>query len=434
MSNEIELKEKIINNNNDIISLDLLNFYRDQVNQFEDERQNIMKRFGDIDVAYETLHKLKWELHVKEEEVSELQDSLSNANCYLFDEREQVLKLQAENDQLKMEQMEDRRRIQHLLALTQPVKQEVTFFKDCRPGKITEMPVTINKNDKKKSGPSYNRILRTIYMPSERTDELILRIESLQNQLEETQKVNEERIVSIVEDKKVREEELKQQINRLLEKEMANEEDLRKVQKILQKTTKDLLEERIEFQKKERKYNEQILLLTQEKEGIETELNEKDRVYNVQIECIKERLERESELLTSHIKDELISKDEDINVIKLQYEKSQQLANKKLNEYENEIRKWKKKYIQLNKQRNLEFEGYNTDLQYLQSQCDMITEACAKKGIYIPSKYNGKMKNTKSKNIETNKKKIESRINKLKTKIINNNKENESYTTNTISK
>ena len=43
----------------------------------------------------------------------------------LFDEREQVLKLQAENDQLLIQEMEDRKRIQHLLALTQPVTQEV---------------------------------------------------------------------------------------------------------------------------------------------------------------------------------------------------------------------------------------------------------------------------------------------------------------------
>ena len=38
---------------------------------------------------------------------------------------DQVLKLQAENDQLKIQELEDRRRIQHLLALTQPVTQEV---------------------------------------------------------------------------------------------------------------------------------------------------------------------------------------------------------------------------------------------------------------------------------------------------------------------
>lgn len=84
-------------------------------------------------------------------QIAELQKALSDANVYLYDEREQVrhnsvfhthtmqpiqprthtltacqvLKLQAENDQLKIQELEDRRRIQHLLALTQPVTQEV---------------------------------------------------------------------------------------------------------------------------------------------------------------------------------------------------------------------------------------------------------------------------------------------------------------------
>lgn len=41
----------------------------------------------------------------------------------------QLLKLQAENDDLKAQELEDRRRIQHLLALTQPVGHETTFFR-----------------------------------------------------------------------------------------------------------------------------------------------------------------------------------------------------------------------------------------------------------------------------------------------------------------
>ncbi len=44
----------------------------------------------------------------------------------------QILKLQAENDSLKIQEIEDRRRIQHLLALTQPVAQEVCFASSLR--------------------------------------------------------------------------------------------------------------------------------------------------------------------------------------------------------------------------------------------------------------------------------------------------------------
>lgn len=34
--------------------------------------------------------------------------------------------------------MEDRQRLEHLLALTQPINQEVTYFRECRPEKLTK--------------------------------------------------------------------------------------------------------------------------------------------------------------------------------------------------------------------------------------------------------------------------------------------------------
>ena len=42
-----------------------------------------------------------------------------------------------------VQELEDRKRIQHLLALTQPVTQEVTYFRDCRPHSITRATVPL---------------------------------------------------------------------------------------------------------------------------------------------------------------------------------------------------------------------------------------------------------------------------------------------------
>ena len=79
---------------------------------------------------------------MRQEEITELQNALSDANVHLFKEREQALQLLAENDQLKIQEIEDRRKIQHLLALTKPVAQEVTFYRDCRPNKVTKFSAT----------------------------------------------------------------------------------------------------------------------------------------------------------------------------------------------------------------------------------------------------------------------------------------------------
>lgn len=53
--------------------------------------------------------------------------ALSDAHTHLFEERQRLLDIQAENDELKLQELEDRKRIQHLLALTEPVEQEITY-------------------------------------------------------------------------------------------------------------------------------------------------------------------------------------------------------------------------------------------------------------------------------------------------------------------
>ncbi len=47
-----------------------------------------------------------------------------------------MLRLFAENDRLKIRELEDRKRMQHLLTLTQPVNGETTYFLTEPPAKV----------------------------------------------------------------------------------------------------------------------------------------------------------------------------------------------------------------------------------------------------------------------------------------------------------
>lgn len=80
-----------------------------------------------MQIGAQDIHKLRWELKNRSEEVEVLQKALQDAKLYLYDEREQVIKLTHENENLKQQEVEDRRRIQELLALTQPASEEVRF-------------------------------------------------------------------------------------------------------------------------------------------------------------------------------------------------------------------------------------------------------------------------------------------------------------------
>ena len=105
---------------------ELLRFYRSKVASFEAERIEQLRRLGDAEAQNAELHRLRWEARAREEEIAELQRALSDSRLYLFDEREHALKLAAENDGLKSQEVEDRRKIAHLLSITEPLTHEVS--------------------------------------------------------------------------------------------------------------------------------------------------------------------------------------------------------------------------------------------------------------------------------------------------------------------
>ena len=61
---------------------------------------------------------------------------------FLFQEREHVLRLYAENDRLKIKELEDRKTIQHLLSLACPLNAETTYFLKNNPAKVSSGFVT----------------------------------------------------------------------------------------------------------------------------------------------------------------------------------------------------------------------------------------------------------------------------------------------------
>ena len=98
----------------------LLQFYRERVKAFDEERDDVARRLAAVEASAKETHRVEWDLRIRREEIGELQRALSDAHLYLHDERQLVLKMQAETDRLKVQQLEDRQRIQQLLAMTRP--------------------------------------------------------------------------------------------------------------------------------------------------------------------------------------------------------------------------------------------------------------------------------------------------------------------------
>lgn len=83
-------------------SRELLEYYRKKIGEYDTEKEEIIKKLDLFKQTLEDQHNLQFELRQKDDEISELQKAVSDMQVFLFQEREQVLKLYSENDRLKV--------------------------------------------------------------------------------------------------------------------------------------------------------------------------------------------------------------------------------------------------------------------------------------------------------------------------------------------
>ena len=108
-------------------SRQLLEFYRKKIAEYDDEHADMFDKINNIEQLCDNQQKSEAELRNRETEITNLQKALSDLQSYLLEERDHVLKLYAENDRLKINQLDDRRKIAHLLALAGPAAEECSY-------------------------------------------------------------------------------------------------------------------------------------------------------------------------------------------------------------------------------------------------------------------------------------------------------------------
>ena len=265
----------------------MVNFLQSRMSKYESEREAILDRVDALVESRGEEHALLFELRRASDEVHELQRALSDAHAFLFEERGRLLSLRAENDELKVQELEDRARIQHLLRLTAPFEEEVNFERGMRPESMLTRPASsssgtatsasamisdsykggsasaaaTHKRKQKSQGAAAivkpgetsgssptatttERIMRTIYLPTANTDTLILRIESLQAQLMEQKAFADERTTALLEDRRIRERDAAEAHDRMAARADDLTNRLSTTEALLQRVTRDLLDER----------------------------------------------------------------------------------------------------------------------------------------------------------------------------------------------
>ena len=105
------------------LSQDLLQYYKQKIESWSIEYQNLLSKIDSNSVGDEEHHKLEWNLFSIQNDVKLLQLKLSQSTQALFEERRHVLRALADNDLLKVQELQDRVKIRYLLAII-----DVSFF------------------------------------------------------------------------------------------------------------------------------------------------------------------------------------------------------------------------------------------------------------------------------------------------------------------
>lgn len=399
-------------------AMDLLAFYRQRCEEFHAEREQMLAHLAQIEVSKEEMHRLKWELKTKNEEVAELELALKRANTDLFESKAKVIDLQAENESQKLQEQDDRRKIQHLLALTQPIMEQVTFVRDCRPGTRTMYPsgrsptpmtypypstMHIGSEEMEQkvkehqfgfavrgNAPSLNtliksvppnKVLRTIYMPNEQTAALTAAIETLQKQLESHQQLAESRIQALLDG--FAEEKAKMLLHQqhVEEKSIQLEKQVEKTTRILTQTTKDYLVLRHKAQEAERLAHEEIFQIKQTCEELATEKTKLAEKVQEEAHEVRAAARAEGNQSVQEFRNQAFLRERDLHILKEQYAAMQEACSKRIQDLQVRLTNLRNRYRSLDKRRAMEMEGFTRDLAGLKRHLQKLEVILYGKGL-----------------------------------------------------
>lgn len=384
-------------------SRELLEYYRKKIAEFDEEHEDLMKRLEQYKSTYEEQHKLQWEMRQREEEIAELQKALSDMQVFLYQEREHVLRLYSENDRLKIRELEDRKKIQQLLALVGTCSGEVTYFHKEPPNKVTIPQRTIQSGDPherrdqrqcraggkratlKSSAKENARVL-------EKADDqtLLLQIEALQAQLEEQTRLSKEQVESFLDDRRIRMEEAQVQHQRDQDKVKDLTEKLNKTQKLLYESTRDFLQLKFEGRANEKSWmaekdrllrqldrcRDQLAVADNPEREREHELeimrlSQADRTvrtsHSEEVKSLKEQL-AQAHRLSDMYREQCVTLEDDLARIREEGDVGREIFKERSDKVAKRLQLMTQRYESLEKRRNMEVEGFKTDIKLLRQR------------------------------------------------------------------
>ncbi|NXE42720.1 CCD77 protein, partial [Ptilorrhoa leucosticta] len=390
-------------------SHELLEYYRKKIADFDEEHEELVKRLEKYKQTYDEQHQLQWEVRHLEEETAELQKALSDMQVFLFQEKEQVLRLYSENDRLKLRELEDRKRIQQLLALLGTDDGEVTYFHKEPPhkakhtqyvmlGKVLQVhwktfpyfcsisSIGMERNTSKPTAKGEKPESPERYKRDDET--LLLQVKALQAQIEEQTQLAKEQVEALLEDRRIQMEEAEVRHRRDQEKIKTVTEKLHKTQNLLYESTRDFLQlkfdaranekawmaEKDSLLRKLRKDLDHLVFSTESGKKKQRELKKMiqeddgaSKLHSREIKLLQDKLMQEKHL--SHMyREQCVSLEGEVARIREERDAGKELFKERSEKMGKRLKLMTQRCEALEKRRSMEVEGFKNDIKQLQQK------------------------------------------------------------------
>ncbi|KAJ8302370.1 hypothetical protein KUTeg_021357 [Tegillarca granosa] len=349
-------------------SRELLEYYRKKIAEYDEEHDQMVSKLEDYKITYEEQHKLQWELRQREEEIVELQKALSDMQVYLFQEREHVLRLYSENDRLK-----------------EPPAKAIVEQKNNKRPQSAAVDSRQNKGVKKKQLPLSDRRQSMEPNPEQKykhdNDVLTLQVEALQAQLQEQTRLAKEQMDALIEDRRVKEEEMETRRQRDEAKIHTLTEKLHKTQDLLYESTKDFLELRYQGRSNERQWMAEKDRLLRELDTVKGQLRmDKDSILDAsggtlesrshhveEVKSLEYQLQQ-SQKLAEMYREQVIQLEDQLSRIREEGDVTREIFKGRSDKMSKRLQLMNQRYQDLERRRNLEVEGFKNDIKNLRSR------------------------------------------------------------------
>ncbi|KAK5673515.1 hypothetical protein QVD99_000955 [Batrachochytrium dendrobatidis] len=311
-----------------------------------------------------------------------MQQALSDFQTALYDERKHTLRIVAENDELKIQELKDRKKIRFLLSLSGAPQEEVTYFRDRldqRLVKIARVPLepktaVSNKAERKKIEEQDLIILE------DEVQGLRLTVLSLQTQLDEQKKGFDETISGLMKDRKnmIEEERVRREYDAAkIEEHLAT---IKKLRILCRENTRELLRTKKVSHAHERSLIEEKAAMVKELGELKSQISlEQDRNENAE-KVIESRVSRKQEGIVADLRHHLGKLEAELLATKAQRDKMEASHTRQVGYLKSRLETVNSSYTSLKRRRDYEIEGFTNDILSLRKQLRTLEKNILKYG------------------------------------------------------